>query len=29
MSTIVLINPFEVPEGEEEQFLADWRAAAG
>jgi len=28
MSTIVLINPFEVPEGEEEQFLAGWRAAA-
>jgi heme oxygenase (mycobilin-producing) len=28
MSTIVLINPFEVPDGEEEQFLAGWRAAA-
>jgi heme oxygenase (mycobilin-producing) len=28
MSTIVLINPFEVPQGQEEAFLTWWRAAA-
>jgi len=28
MPNVVLINPFEVPEGQEEAFLAGWRAAA-
>lgn len=28
MSTIVLINPFEVPEGKEEEFLKGWHEAA-
>jgi quinol monooxygenase YgiN len=28
MSTIVLINPFEVPQGQEEAFLKGWREAA-
>src|SRR6266481_5169884 len=28
MSTIVLINPFEVPQGQEEAFLKGWHAAA-
>jgi heme-degrading monooxygenase HmoA len=28
MSTVVLINPFEVPEGKEEEFLKAWREAA-
>jgi len=28
MANVVLINPFEVPEGQEEEFLAGWRAAA-
>ncbi len=27
MSTIVLINPFEVPQGQEEAFLKGWHAA--
>ena len=26
--TVVLINAFEVPAGQEEQFLADWQRAA-
>ena len=28
MSSIVLINPFEVPQGQEEAFLKGWREAA-
>jgi heme oxygenase (mycobilin-producing) len=28
MPNIVLINPFEVPQGQEEEFLKHWRAAA-
>jgi heme oxygenase (mycobilin-producing) len=28
MSTIVLINPFEVPQGQEEAFLKGWHEAA-
>src|SRR5258708_22820672 len=28
MSTIVLINPFEVPQGQEEVFLKGWHTAA-
>ena len=28
MPNIVLINPFEVPEGQEEEFLRHWQAAA-
>jgi heme oxygenase (mycobilin-producing) len=28
MSIVVLINPFEVPEGKEQEFLKQWRAAA-
>ena len=28
MSPIVLINPFEVPQGQEEAFLKGWREAA-
>ena len=28
MSTVVLINPFEVPAGQEEEFLTRWREAA-
>jgi heme-degrading monooxygenase HmoA len=28
MSTVVLINPFEVPAGQEGEFLAQWRQAA-
>jgi heme-degrading monooxygenase HmoA len=28
MPNVVLINPFEVPEGQEEAFLASWRTAA-
>ena len=28
MASVILINPFEVPEGQEEAFLAGWRAAA-
>src|SRR5258708_37908977 len=28
MSTLVLINPFEVPQGQEEAFLKGWHAAA-
>jgi heme-degrading monooxygenase HmoA len=26
--SVVLINAFEVPDGQEEQFLADWQHAA-
>jgi heme oxygenase (mycobilin-producing) len=26
--SVVLVNAFEVPDGQEEQFLADWRHAA-
>jgi hypothetical protein len=25
---VVLVNAFEVPDGQEEQFLADWQHAA-
>jgi len=28
MSPIVLINPFEVPQGQEEAFIKGWREAA-
>jgi len=28
MSPVVLINPFEVPQGQEEAFLKGWREAA-
>jgi len=28
MQTVILINPFEVPAGEEEHFLQAWREAA-
>ncbi len=28
MQTVILINPFEVPAGEEEQFLKSWNEAA-
>jgi heme oxygenase (mycobilin-producing) len=28
MTTVVLINPFEVPVGQEEEFLIRWREAA-
>ena len=28
MQTVTLINPFEVPAGEEEQFLKAWHEAA-
>lgn len=28
MQTVILINPFEVPAGEEEQFLKAWHEAA-
>ena len=28
MPNSILINPFEVPEGQEEEFLAHWQAAA-
>ncbi len=28
MSTIILINPFEVPEGKQEEFLKGWYKAA-
>ena len=28
MPNVVLINPFEVPEGQEKAFLAGWRTAA-
>jgi hypothetical protein len=27
MPHVVLINPFEVPEGKDEEFLAEWEAA--
>lgn len=27
MTNVVLINPFEVPEGKDEEFLAGWEAA--
>jgi heme-degrading monooxygenase HmoA len=27
VATVVLINPFEVPEGKEEEFLRGWEAA--
>lgn len=27
MAHVVLINPFEVPEGKDEEFLAEWEAA--
>ena len=27
MANVVLINPFEVPEGKEEEFLTGWEAA--
>ena len=27
MPPVVLINPFEVPEGQDEAFLAEWEAA--
>lgn len=26
--TTILINPFEVPQGQEEEFIRNWRAAA-
>jgi heme-degrading monooxygenase HmoA len=28
MQTVILINPFEVPAGQEEEFLTQWREAA-
>ena len=28
MANVVLINPFEVPEGKDEEFLAAWEVAA-
>ena len=28
MANVILINPFEVPEGTDEDFLAGWEAAA-
>ena len=28
MPNTILINPFEVPEGQEEEFLTHWQAAA-
>jgi len=28
MQTVILINPFEVPAGKEEEFLQAWREAA-
>ena len=28
MESVVLINPFEVPQGQEEEFLARWQEAA-
>lgn len=28
MPNVILINPFEVPEGKEEEFLAQWHEAA-
>ena len=28
MQTVILINPFEVPTGKEEEFLQAWREAA-
>lgn len=28
MQTVILINPFEVPEGKEEEFLKMWQEAA-
>jgi len=28
MSTVVLINPFEVPQGQEEEVLTGWHEAA-
>jgi heme oxygenase (mycobilin-producing) len=27
MAHVVLINPFEVPKGKDEEFLAEWEAA--